>query len=308
MVTDAVRDYLGRIGPIPTLTAHGEVDLAIRIELGLIAADRLADLKVNIAADPESANGRAVATAAEFEYFVSDGRLAYERFVCCNLKLVVSIAKRYIGRGLALMDLIQNGNLGLDRAVKMFDYTRGYKFSTYATWWIRQAIWQSLATDARTIRIPVHTMEKVNRLRALAREFAVEFGREPDDDELAEAAAMAVEEVHRLTATGREPISLDIPIGTDADTEFGDLIVDDTTPSVSELVDAEITREAVRAHVRALPDREGAIVRMRFGLDGRDPMTHGDIGAKLGVSKQRARQLELQALQRLRSPDLQAFR
>ena len=294
--TDAVHDYLQQIGPIPVLTAQDGVDLAMRIEVGLIAGDRLAATGI--------ASG---STEAELEFLVRDGRAAYACFVRGNLKLVVSVAKHYTGHGLGMMDLIQNGNLGLDRAVKMFDYSRGYKFSTYAMWWIRQSIWQSLASGARAIRIPVHTMEKINRLRILEREFAMELGREVSEGELAEEANLTIGEVRHLKLADREPVSLDIPTAVDGDSEFGDLILDDGCLSVPDLVALEITRMAVRAHVDELPDRESAILRMRYGLDGYDPMTLNRIGATLGVSKQRARQLELRALQMLRSPELRAL-
>ncbi|HEY5222409.1 MAG TPA: sigma-70 family RNA polymerase sigma factor [Microbacteriaceae bacterium] len=294
--TDAVHDYLEQIGPIPILTAQDEIDLAVRIEVGLIAGDRLAAAG--------AANG---ATEAELEFLVRDGRAAYACFVRGNLKLVVSVAKHYTARGLGMMDLIQNGNLGLDRAVKMFDYTRGFKFSTYAMWWIRQTIWQSLAGGARAIRIPVHTMEKINRLRSLERELAIEWGREVSEVELADESNLTIQEVHRLRSADREPVSLDLRTEGDANSELGDLIMDDGCPSVPDLVALEITRVAVRARVDELPDRESDILRMRFGLDGCDPTTLDRIGAMFGISKQRARQLELQALKRLRSPELRAY-
>ncbi|WP_345185913.1 sigma-70 family RNA polymerase sigma factor [Microbacterium panaciterrae] len=264
--------------------------------MGALAENRLcADRPM----DPE---GR-----CDVDSLMRSGRDAYRQFMRCNLKLVVSIAKKYTGHGLPLIDLIQNGNLGLDRAVKQFDYTRGLRFSTCAVWWIRQSIWQSLAGEARSIRIPVHTMEAISRLHRLDAQLTTYLRRAPAVAELAESARLRPSEVRRLLAADRRPLSLDL-VDDGADSPaIREQIVDDDAASPEQLVEARMMMAAVRDGIRGLPDRERAVVCMRFGIDGRSPMTLVRVGVALGVSKQRVRQLERRALERLRTPELAAY-
>lgn len=295
--SNALEDYLREISRIATLSPSEELDYAKRIEIGLFAADRL------------SATARDSDGVADLAYLVRSGRDAYNRFMRGNLRLVVSVAKRYTGRGLVLSDLIQHGNVGLDRAVKQFDYTRGLRFSTCAVWWIRQSIWQGLASGARAIRVPVHSMEAINRLHRLDGALRTELGRAPSTAELAEKADMARSEVDRLLAVDRAPVSLDIAdVNCDGSPTVGEQLVDADCSSTLDIVEAGATRAIVRRHVRDLPPRERMVVLNRFGFDGREPMTLERIGAMLGVTKQRARQIELSALKRLRTPDIASLR
>jgi len=293
---DGVRDYLRRIGQYPVLTAAEEIDLARRIEVGLFARERL-----------ETTEGLSTTEKAEFAELVREGEVAHERFVCCNLKLVVSVAKRYSGRGVPMMDLIQEGNLGLDRAVKKFDFMQGFKFSTYAMWWIRQSITRSMADSSRLIRVPVHTMEKINKLARIKRELSVELGRECSTDELAQESGLPAPEVRRLMSVDREPISLHVPTGDDSSSEFGDLIEDGDAPAVAEVVSISVRDVEVRRRVAALPHREADIVRLRYGLDGAAPMTFEQVGGRLGVSRERVRQIEARALRMLHCAELEGY-
>lgn len=293
--TDAVRDYLHQIGRFPLLTAEDEVALAQSIEVGLFAEEKLAE-----EADLTPAMVR------ELRLIAAEGRAAHRRFICCNLKLVVSIAKRYSGRGVPFMDIIQEGNLGLDRAVKKFDYQQGFKFSTYAMWWIRQSITRSLADSARLIRIPVHTMEKINKLGRIGRDITGLLGREATIDEIAEEADLNSEEVARLLGVDREPVSLHMPAADGSASELGDLIEDVNAASVDDTVCVNLRDDEVRRRVSQLPEREAKIVRLRYGLDG-NPMTCSQVGEIFGVSRERIRQLEARALRMLRCPELQGL-
>ncbi|ONH32436.1 RNA polymerase sigma factor [Pseudofrankia asymbiotica] len=289
---DPVRMYLSSIGKTPLLTAEGEVDLAKRIEAGVFAGHKL-----TTCGDEMSARQRQDLEAVEW-----DGQKASRQLVEANLRLVVSIARRYAGRGMLFLDVVQEGNLGLIRAVEKFDYTKGYKFSTYATWWIRQAITRALADQSRTIRLPVHLVELLNQVARLRRELLVEFGREPTREEIAVAlgvTAARVDELHRIS---REPVSLDSPVGEDADTHLGDLIED--TAAVEPMEAAMISGRAdhLGAVLRALPDRERRVIQLRFGLaDGRS-RTLDEIGREFGLTRERIRQIEQRTLAKLRHP------
>jgi len=293
--SDGVGDYLRRIGRFSLLDAEEEITLAKRIEVGLLAQQRLDTRKSLGAADV-----RELATLAH------DGQAAYQRFVCCNLRLVVSVAKRYTGHGLALIDLIQEGNVGLDRAVKKFDYTRGFKFSTYAMWWIRQAISRSLADTARLIRIPVHTAEKLRTLSRVRRELSLALGREPSLDELAEETSFDKATIVRLLASEREPVSLQSVTG-DSDAELGEFLEDADAMPVSDIVWQARRTDELWRRMEELPDREAEILRFRYGLRETQPMTLAQVGATVGVSRERVRQLERHALSRLRCSELAEY-
>jgi len=293
---DGVRDYLQQIGRYPLLGAAEEIELARRIEVGLFARERL-----------ETAKRLGTAERRELRQLVHEGDVAHERFVCCNLKLVVSVAKRYSGRGVPMMDIIQEGNLGLDRAVKKFDFTQGFKFSTYAMWWIRQSITRSMADSSRLIRVPVHTMEKINKLARIKRELTVELGRDCTLEELAHESGFEMAEVRRLMSVDREPVSLHAPTGDDSASELGDLIEDGDAEAVAEVVSISVRNDELHRRVDSLPQREADIVRYRYGLDGNLPMTFEQVGAKMGVSRERVRQIEARALRMLNCPELEGF-
>lgn len=293
--TDPVRDYLHQIGQYPLLTAEDEVELAQAIEIGLLAEQKIA-----------TERPLPPAHLRELRQIAREGAAAHQRFICCNLKLVVSIAKRYAGRGVPFMDIIQEGNLGLDRAVKKFDYRQGFKFSTYAMWWIRQSITRSLADSARLIRIPVHTMEKINKLGRIGRDISGLLGREATVAEIANEADLSVEEVKRLMSANREPVSLHMAASDDSVSEIGDLIEDADAISVDEEVNVTLRDQEIRRRVGQLPERESKIVRLRYGLDA-DPMTCSQVGEIFGVSRERIRQLEARALVMLRCPELQGL-
>jgi RNA polymerase primary sigma factor len=293
--TDAVGDYLRRIGRFPLLTAEEETVLGRRIEVGLFAQERL---------DQNPDLDRA--TKGELAYLAREGRAAYQKFVCSNLKLVVSVAKRYSGMGLPLLDLIQEGNLGLDRAVKKFDYTRGFKFSTYAMWWIKQAISRSMADSGRLIRVPVHTAEKINTLSRAKRQLALVLGREPTIDELADETNLDAVTVQRLLTADRDPISLQALTG-DSDAELGELLEDTDAVPVSDIVHSQVRDDELRRRVDALPHREAEILRFRYGLREQQPMTFAQVGAAVGISRERVRQLERHALIQLRCPELAGY-
>ncbi|RNE67476.1 sigma-70 family RNA polymerase sigma factor [Cryobacterium tepidiphilum] len=289
---DAVKDYLQKIGMIPLLTAEEETELARRIEVGVFAQEKLesADL-------PEE-------LAGELRFLVREGEAANRRFVRSNLRLVVNIAKRYLRHGVPFMDLIQEGNIGLDRAVKKFDYRQGYKFSTYATWWIRQSISRGIADSARLIRVPVHTGERISVLRKAVREFEVDTGRQPTVDELSELTGFTLKDVQKLLNADREPVSIHTLIGDDAGSELGDLIEDDDSAPVVDIVTARISHDLLYRKIDDLPAREAEILRMRFGLGLAEPMTFDQVGAAFGVSRERVRQIEKRALRMLRCPEL----
>ena len=286
---DAVRDYLQGISAIPLLAAEEEPELARRIEVGVFARERL-ELGVD---DP--------AAERELKHLVREGEAAYRQFVRANLRLVVSVAKNYLGHGVPFMDLIQEGNIGLDRAVKKFDFAKGYKFSTYATWWIRQAISRCIADSSRLIRVPVHAAEKVVTVRKLYRELESEWGRRPTIDELAAETGFTPDKVQMYLDVDREPVSIHLPVGDDSDTVLGDLIEDDQRAPVIDIVSAGIRHELLHKCIATLPERDAKVLRLRFGLGGEAPMTFDEVGEIFGVSRERVRQIEQRALRSLRA-------
>ena len=288
---DPVKDYLKLIGKVALLNAEQEVTLAKRIEAGLFAEEKLATTK-----------RLGKREQADLEYIAEDGRRAKNHLLEANLRLVVSLAKRYTGRGMLFLDLIQEGNLGLIRAVEKFDYTKGYKFSTYATWWIRQAITRAMADQARTIRIPVHMVEVINKLARVQRQMLQDLGREPTPEELARELDMTPEKVVEVQKYGREPISLHTPLGEEGDSEFGDLIEDSEAISPAEAVSTLFLQKSIEATLHTLSEREAGVVRMRFGLDDGQPKTLDDIGRKFGVTRERIRQIEAKTMSKLRHP------
>jgi RNA polymerase primary sigma factor len=287
---DPVKDYLKQIGKVPLLNAEQEVELAKRIEAGLFAEEKLAG-------GISSAKIR-----AEFEWIAEDGRRAKNHLLEANLRLVVSLAKRYTGRGMLFLDLIQEGNLGLIRAVEKFDYTKGYKFSTYATWWIRQAITRAMADQARTIRIPVHMVEVINKLARVQRQMLQDLGREPTPEELAKELDMTPEKVIEVQKYGREPISLHTPLGEDGDSEFGDLIEDSEAVVPADAVSFTLLQEQLHQVLDTLSEREAGVVSMRFGLTDGQPKTLDEIGKVYGVTRERIRQIESKTMSKLRHP------
>jgi RNA polymerase primary sigma factor len=288
---DLVRVYLNEIGKVSLLNAAQEVELAKRIEAGLYAEQLLADEK-----------GLTAARRRDLRALVADGQRAKEHLLQANLRLVVSLAKRYTGHGLPFLDLIQEGNLGLIRAVEKFDYTKGFKFSTYAMWWIRQAIQRGFADSARTIRLPVHVLEMLSKLSRVERDMHQRLGREPTPEELAVELDRTPDQIEELLRTSRQPISLDSTIGEDGETSIGDLIEDVDAPEASELVDRQLMAEQLRSALDALTPREATIMAMRFGLYDGNPHTLDEIGRALGLTRERIRQLEKQSLSKLRHP------
>ena len=288
---DSVHTYLKSIGRTSLLTAEQEVDLAKRIEAGLFAEHKL-DTEPDLS--PEHRH--------DLELVAEDGRRAKAHMLEANLRLVVSVAKKYSDRGLSLLDVVQEGNLGLIRAVEKFDYTKGYKFSTYAMWWIRQAIQRGFADSARTIRLPVHVLEMLSKLSRVERDMHQRLGREPTPEELAVELDRTPDQIEELLRTSRQPISLDSTIGEDGETSIGDLIEDVDAPEASELVDRQLMAEQLRSALDALTPREATIMAMRFGLYDGNPHTLDEIGRALGLTRERIRQLEKQSLSKLRHP------
>jgi RNA polymerase primary sigma factor len=288
---DSVHTYLKSIGRRNLLTAEEEVELAKRIEAGLFAEHKL-----------ETESGLAKRYRADLELVAEDGRRAKAHMLEANLRLVVSVAKKYSDRGLSLLDVVQEGNLGLIRAVEKFDYTKGYKFSTYAMWWIRQAIQRGFADSARTIRLPVHVLEMLSKLSRVERDMHQRLGREPTPEELAVELDRTPDQIEELLRTSRQPISLDSTIGEDGETSIGDLIEDVDAPEASELVDRQLMADQLRHALDALTPREATIMSMRFGLYDGNPHTLDEIGKALGLTRERIRQLEKQSLSKLRHP------
>ncbi len=288
---DPVRMYLKEIGRVALLTAQEEVSLAKRIESGLIAEDNLAA-------------GAKVSDDQLFELRMTrrDGAMAKRHLVEANLRLVVSIAKRYVGRGMAFLDLIQEGNLGLIRAVEKFDYTKGYKFSTYATWWIRQAITRAIADQARTIRIPVHMVETINKLVRIQRQLLQDLGREPTADEIAEQMELSPKKVREIQKISQEPVSLETPVGEEEDSNLGDFIEDADAPVPLERASFKLLQEQLESVLHTLSEREKEVIRLRFGLVDGQPRTLEDVGKKFGVTRERIRQIESKTLSKLRHP------
>ncbi|MDJ0320342.1 RNA polymerase sigma factor [Pseudarthrobacter sp. PS3-L1] len=289
---DPVKDYLKQIGKVALLNAEQEVDLALRIEAGLFAEEKIA--ADDGAMDPKFKR--------ELEFIIHDGKRAKNHLLEANLRLVVSLAKRYTGRGMLFLDLIQEGNLGLIRAVEKFDYTKGFKFSTYATWWIRQAITRAMADQARTIRIPVHMVEVINKLARVQRQMLQDLGREPTPEELALELDMTPEKVVEVQKYGREPISLHTPLGEDGDSEFGDLIEDSEAVVPADAVSFTLLQEQLHSVLDTLSEREAGVVAMRFGLTDGQPKTLDEIGKVYGVTRERIRQIESKTMSKLRHP------
>jgi RNA polymerase sigma factor (sigma-70 family) len=288
---DLVRVYLNEIGKVPLLTAADEVELAKRIEAGLYAEHLLT-----------ASNSFSAARRRDLRALVMDGSRAKDHLLRANLRLVVSLAKRYTGHGMPFLDLIQEGNLGLIRAVEKFDYTKGFKFSTYATWWIRQAISRAMADQSRTIRLPVHLVEQVNKLQRLRREMNQSLGREATDAELAVELDVPEERIRELIDLSRDLVSLDQTVGTDDDAALGDFIADDTAPAAEAAVEAGLMRTQLRSVLGTLEAREAAVVRMRYGLDDGQPRTLDEIGRAFKLSRERIRQIERETMAKLRHP------
>jgi RNA polymerase primary sigma factor len=290
---DPVKDYLKQIGKVALLNAAEEVELAMRIEAGLFAEEKLGQMSDQ---EKRSQLGRDLAWVAR------DGQRAKSHLLGANLRLVVSLAKRYTGRGMQFLDLIQEGNLGLIRAVEKFDYTKGFKFSTYATWWIRQAITRAMADQARTIRIPVHMVEVINKLARVQRQMLQDLGREPTPEELSKELDMTPEKVVEVQKYGREPISLHTPLGEDGDSEFGDLIEDTEAVVPADAVGFTMLQKQLESLLDSLSEREAGVIRMRFGLGDGMPKTLDQIGDTFGVTRERIRQIESKTMAKLRHP------
>ncbi|KAA9393423.1 RNA polymerase sigma factor [Kocuria coralli] len=289
---DPVKDYLKQIGKVALLNAEQEVDLALRIEAGLFAEHKYKDEADTLTREQKK----------ELRWVIHDGKRAKNHLLEANLRLVVSLAKRYTGRGMLFLDLIQEGNLGLIRAVEKFDYTKGFKFSTYATWWIRQAITRAMADQARTIRIPVHMVEVINKLARVQRQMLQDLGREPTPEELAQELDMTPEKVVEVQKYGREPISLHTPLGEDGDSEFGDLIEDSEAVVPADAVSFTLLQEQLHSVLDTLSEREAGVVAMRFGLTDGQPKTLDEIGKVYGVTRERIRQIESKTMSKLRHP------
>ncbi|MFV0460494.1 MAG: RNA polymerase sigma factor [Actinomycetales bacterium] len=288
---DPVKDYLKQIGKVALLNAGEEVELAKRIEAGLFAEEKL-----------NAGQKLSPTLERELRWIAHDGRRAKNHLLEANLRLVVSLAKRYTGRGMQFLDLIQEGNLGLIRAVEKFDYTKGFKFSTYATWWLRQAITRAMADQARTIRIPVHMVEVINKLARVQRQMLQDLGREPTPEELAKELDMTPEKVVEVQKYGREPISLHTPLGEDGDSEFGDLIEDSEAVVPADAVSFTLLQEQLHSVLDTLSEREAGVVSMRFGLTDGQPKTLDEIGKVYGVTRERIRQIESKTMSKLRHP------
>ncbi|NUR92009.1 MAG: RNA polymerase sigma factor [Nonomuraea sp.] len=288
---DSVKAYLKEIGRVPLLTAEQEIELAKRIEAGLFAQERL-----------ETEPAMPAELRADLQWIAADGVNAKQRMLEANLRLVVSIAKRYTGRGMLFLDLIQEGNLGLIRTIEKFDYRLGFKFSTYATWWIKQAITRAMADQARTIRIPVHMVELINKVARVQRRLQIELGREPTPEELAVETELTPDKVAEIQGYGREPISLDTPLGEEGDSQFGDLIEDSEAISPAEAVSFTLLQQQLRALLDDLSEREAGVISMRYGLHDGKPMTLDEIGRVYGVTRERIRQIEAKTMSKLRHP------
>ena len=289
---DLVRVYLNGIGKTALLTAEDEVELAKRIEAGLYAQHLL-----------ETRKRLGDKRKSDLAMLAADGQSARQHLLEANLRLVVSLAKRYTGRGMPLLDLIQEGNLGLIRAMEKFDYAKGFKFSTYATWWIRQAITRGMADQSRTIRLPVHLVEQVNKLARIKREMHQILGREATEEELAEESGIAADKIADLLAHSRDPVSLDMPVGTDEEAPLGDFIEDAEAMSAENTVIAELLHTDIRHVLATLDERERQVIQLRFGLDDGQPRTLDQIGKLFGLSRERVRQIEREVMMKLRQGD-----
>lgn len=291
-IDDHVKMYLKEIGKVNLLTPEEELSLAKRMADGETAKEQIEEIGENIDEDSKK----------QIDLLIADGEKAKKSLAEANLRLVVSIAKRYVGRGMLFLDLIQEGNLGLIKAVDKFDYTKGYKFSTYATWWIRQAITRAIADQARTIRIPVHMVETINKLVRVSRQLVQELGREPTPEELAKELNMPVDKVREISKISQEPVSLETPIGEEADSHLGDFIPDEDAPAPSEAASFVLLKEQLGAVLETLSEREAKVLRLRFGLDDGRARTLEEVGKEFDVTRERIRQIEAKALRKLRHP------
>ena len=291
-IDDHVKMYLKEIGKVNLLTPEEELSLAKRMADGETAKEQLEEIGEDIDED----------TKKQIDLLIADGEKAKKSLAVANLRLVVSIAKRYVGRGMLFLDLIQEGNLGLIKAVDKFDYTKGYKFSTYATWWIRQAITRAIADQARTIRIPVHMVETINKLVRVSRQLVQELGREPTPEELAKELNMPVDKVREISKISQEPVSLETPIGEEEDSHLGDFIPDEDAPAPSEAASFVLLKEQLGAVLETLSEREAKVLRLRFGLDDGRARTLEEVGKEFDVTRERIRQIEAKALRKLRHP------
>lgn len=291
-IDDHVKMYLKEIGKVNLLTPEKELSLAKRMADGETAKEQLEEFGEEIDED----------TKKQIDLLIADGEKAKKSLAEANLRLVVSIAKRYVGRGMLFLDLIQEGNLGLIKAVDKFDYTKGYKFSTYATWWIRQAITRAIADQARTIRIPVHMVETINKLVRVSRQLVQELGREPTPEELAKELNMPVDKVREISKISQEPVSLETPIGEEEDSHLGDFIPDEDAPAPSEAASFVLLKEQLGAVLETLSEREAKVLRLRFGLDDGRARTLEEVGKEFDVTRERIRQIEAKALRKLRHP------
>ena len=301
-VEDPVRMYLKEIGKVTLLNAEEEIDLAQRMEAGAVAAEKIAILEERINEAEEAEVEELKTEIKELQKDVDLGAEAKKRLAEANLRLVVSIAKRYVGRGMLFLDLIQEGNLGLIKAVEKFDYRKGYKFSTYATWWIRQAITRAIADQARTIRIPVHMVETINKLIRVSRQLLQELGREPSPEEIAEEMKMPVERVREILKISQEPVSLETPIGEEEDSHLGDFIKDDNVPVPADAAAFTLLKEQLEEVLSTLTDREQKVLTLRFGLEDGRARTLEEVGKEFNVTRERIRQIEAKALRKLRHP------
>lgn len=291
-IDDHVKMYLKEIGKVNLLTPEEELSLAKRMADGETAKEQLEEIGEEIDED----------TKKQIDLLIADGEKAKKSLAEANLRLVVSIAKRYVGRGMLFLDLIQEGNLGLIKAVDKFDYTKGYKFSTYATWWIRQAITRAIADQARTIRIPVHMVETINKLVRVSRQLVQELGREPTPEELAKELNMPVDKVREISKISQEPVSLETPIGEEEDSHLGDFIPDEDAPAPSEAASFVLLKEQLGAVLETLSEREAKVLRLRFGIDDGRARTLEEVGKEFDVTRERIRQIEAKALRKLRHP------
>ena len=301
-IEDPVRMYLKEIGKVPLLTAEEEIDLAKDMEDGAVAQEKIEILKGRMENASEEEKAEMEADIKAEQKLADRGADAKKRLAEANLRLVVSIAKRYVGRGMLFLDLIQEGNLGLIKAVEKFDYRKGYKFSTYATWWIRQAITRAIADQARTIRIPVHMVETINTLIRVSRQLLQELGREPTPEEIAEEMNMPVERVREILKISQEPVSLETPIGEEEDSHLGDFIQDDNVPVPADAAAFTLLKEQLVEVLSTLTDREQKVLRLRFGLDDGRARTLEEVGKEFNVTRERIRQIEAKALRKLRHP------
>jgi RNA polymerase primary sigma factor len=301
-IEDPVRMYLKEIGKVPLLSAEEEIDLAQTMEAGAVASEKIAIMKKRMDDATEEEKEDLKAEIKSLQRDVDAGSDAKKRLAEANLRLVVSIAKRYVGRGMLFLDLIQEGNLGLIKAVEKFDYRKGYKFSTYATWWIRQAITRAIADQARTIRIPVHMVETINKLIRVSRQLLQELGREPTPEEIAEEMNMPVDRVREILKISQEPVSLETPIGEEEDSHLGDFIKDDNVPVPADAAAFTLLKEQLEEVLGTLTEREQKVLTLRFGLEDGRARTLEEVGKEFNVTRERIRQIEAKALRKLRHP------